>query len=68
MLCGEANLLHLFSVSEMERFSVTLQLQSAGGWRVKHQDDNIMLGERFDSDASLQWCKQHPFTGILLLI
>lgn len=68
MLCGEASLLYLFIVSEMEQLCVTVQLQSAGGKRVKHQDDKVMLGEHFDSDASLQWCKQHPFTIILLVI
>lgn len=54
MLCGEARLLHLFSVSEMKQLCVTLQLQSAGGKTVKHQDDEVMLGEHFESDASLQ--------------
>lgn len=54
MLCGEASLLHLFSVSEMEQLCVTLRLQSAGGKKMKHQDDKVMLGEHFGSDASLQ--------------
>lgn len=68
MLCGEASLLHFFSVSEMEQLCVTLRLQSAGGKKMKHQDDKVMLGGHFGSDASLQWCKQHPFASILLVI
>lgn len=68
MLCGEANFLHVFSVLEMERLCLALQLWSAGGKRVKHQDDKVMLGEHSDSDASLQWWKQQPFTSILLVI
>lgn len=68
MICGEASLLHLFNVSEIEQLCVTLQLQSGGGKRVNHQDDKVMLRKHFDSDASLQWCKQQPFTSILLVI